>query len=778
MKKLFYIVGLLLLAATGYYLGFESKLFGSRYFLLGLKNDIKLDILIISFLTLICIMIFNALKEGSGKALLLFMIIAISGASPPGGFENNLPRLFNIKLFGAKADINRIVNAAMSATSTTLTSATANFTSADAGKAIRVWRAGTSGHDLVTTIASVSNSTTIILSAPSVGAVSSDTAVYGSDNTAAIQAALNADSANNGGKVWIPNGAFGVSSALNTTYGGVNPNCQIHLPLAYFTNSSLNNRMHFVIEGETPPNYAPSLFADSLVPLNGSIIYSLIDGSGNLPAVFGTKSADVTVSPGINYNYVTFRNLTILVPQNAANGGTSIGGINMFYSPALVCENVLVNADGPVASSVQPTNEVAGIVMNSAGTEIQGRLTGTQVGQFKYGIIAADDAYLEDPCIFLCQYGLVLAKNIENVQANYLRLYWNNNGIYVPNATIGGYVLSNTVYFHISNLVSEVFSGSGKWYDYSFVVNDVGNKGIGDINYTIIQAAGTFANNFFNMTGGTGIKTRAIGSGGIPATLDATLAAGNTSNLTPILSNHLYTGTGYAFQSGSIGIQSLSATNSVISNNGHYDGVSAFRYDTTGAVAWLQPNAGTLLGRVAVSGSTGASITPINAFSFNSDLSGGIGGNGTVDGSTNYWLNWTTAGMFSPKATVTQDMGTASLAWRDVYLSHTVGESTIGVSSSLGTNVTSVTPAGNDEDFSLTVVTSGNTTGTTGLIAFGRTWGATPKCVISSANAATGAMIASAGGYVALAATSASSMTLAGVFTGAGTWVFNCHCGQ
>ncbi len=138
----------------------------------------------------------------------------------------------------------------------------------------------------------------------------------------------------------------------------------------------------------------------------------------------------------------------------------------------------------------------------------------------------------------------------------------------------------------------------------------------------------------------------------------------------------------------------------------------------------------------------------------------------------------TVAGVAAPEANVTRDLGTSSFAWRDVYLSHPVGKSAIGVSSSLGTNVTSITPAGSDAYFNLTVVTSGNTTGTNGLIAFGRTWGATPYCTISAANAATGTMLASAGGYVALNATSTSSMTLAGVFTGAGTWVFNCHCGQ
>lgn len=137
-------------------------------------------------------------------------------------------------------------------------------------------------------------------------------------------------------------------------------------------------------------------------------------------------------------------------------------------------------------------------------------------------------------------------------------------------------------------------------------------------------------------------------------------------------------------------------------------------------------------------------------------------------------------GMFNPFASITYDLGTSSLAWRDLYLSHPIGESAIGVSSSLGTNVSSLTPAGNDAYFKLTLVTSGGAvSGTLGVVAFGRIWGATPKCTISSADATTGGAIGStSGGYVALNATSGTSMTLTGAITATGTYTFNCHCGQ
>lgn len=132
-----------------------------------------------------------------------------------------------------------------------------------------------------------------------------------------------------------------------------------------------------------------------------------------------------------------------------------------------------------------------------------------------------------------------------------------------------------------------------------------------------------------------------------------------------------------------------------------------------------------------------------------------------------------------PPTNIGFDLGSSALAWRDIYFSHTISQSAIGVSSSLGTNVSSLTPSGSDEAFTLTLVTSGAVSGNIGNIAFGRTWGATPKCTISAANTTTGSGVAtSSGGYMALNATSTSSMTMTALITASGTYTFNCHCGQ
>lgn len=92
--------------------------------------------------------------------------------------------------FGAKFDGRRVTDGAMTAASANLDSATAAFTAGDVGKIVDVAGAGAAGVHLLTTIAtyvSASRVTTTVAASTSVtGAI----VLYGSDNAAAINAAL------------------------------------------------------------------------------------------------------------------------------------------------------------------------------------------------------------------------------------------------------------------------------------------------------------------------------------------------------------------------------------------------------------------------------------------------------------------------------------------------------------------------------------------------------------------------------------------------------------
>lgn len=84
--------------------------------------------------------------------------------------------------------VRTVADAVTTNDSTTLTSATAAFTSADVGKKITVTGAGRMA--LVTTISSVTNTTTVVLAASATRTCSAVQAVYGTDDTVVINKAF------------------------------------------------------------------------------------------------------------------------------------------------------------------------------------------------------------------------------------------------------------------------------------------------------------------------------------------------------------------------------------------------------------------------------------------------------------------------------------------------------------------------------------------------------------------------------------------------------------
>lgn len=101
------------------------------------------------------------------------------------------PDWINVKAYGAKGDAQKVTDGAGG--SGYITSATANFKAGDVGKVIWAVTGDTSGTVLVqTTIASVVSSTRVNLASGGVGANTGLVVVWGTDDTAALQAASTA----------------------------------------------------------------------------------------------------------------------------------------------------------------------------------------------------------------------------------------------------------------------------------------------------------------------------------------------------------------------------------------------------------------------------------------------------------------------------------------------------------------------------------------------------------------------------------------------------------
>lgn len=126
----------------------------------------------------------------------------------------------SVKDYGAKVDYRVVTDAAMTSGSATLTSATAAFTAADVGKWFKVTGAGAAGIPLYGTISGYTNATTVTLSVTAGTTVSGKRAWFCTDDTTAIQAAIDACSAAGGGRVVIPGGG---------TIGNVTLKARVHL---------------------------------------------------------------------------------------------------------------------------------------------------------------------------------------------------------------------------------------------------------------------------------------------------------------------------------------------------------------------------------------------------------------------------------------------------------------------------------------------------------------------------------------------------------------------
>ena len=198
--------------------------------------------------------------------------------------------------YGAKGNGTMLQDGAMSATSKILTSASANFTANDVGKAILVIGAGTAivtmtggGLPLISTIASVQSTTQVTLADASVNAVSGAGVLYGTDDTAAIQAAINAAvsyaSANDGYCEVLFPPQYYILAAAPVVGGGTLGNSQLTLPV--ITPGSAK-KVTLALLGQDVADSAPCIHWQQTTPW----------AAGPVLASFVTATLNNTYGPG------------------------------------------------------------------------------------------------------------------------------------------------------------------------------------------------------------------------------------------------------------------------------------------------------------------------------------------------------------------------------------------------------------------------------------------------------------------------------------------------
>lgn len=154
----------------------------------------------------------------------------------------------NIRDYGAKLD-GKITTGSMSSGNATLSNApsgTFTSTAVDAGKLVYVAGAGAAGAPLLTTIATVTNSTTAVLSASAGTSVTNAVLVFGTDDRTAWMNAINhlIYVGGTGGIVLAPPGISVIGDTILAGYGEVVPHCGLTIQGAGIGVTTIFARFH------------------------------------------------------------------------------------------------------------------------------------------------------------------------------------------------------------------------------------------------------------------------------------------------------------------------------------------------------------------------------------------------------------------------------------------------------------------------------------------------------------------------------------------------------
>lgn len=200
---------------------------------------------------------------------------------------------FTPEAYGAKGDGKSLADVAVTSGSAVVTSASANFTSGDVGKHIMINGAiGAANIALMTTISSVQSTTQVTLAATASVTATALNAVYGTDDTSAIQAASDAACAyavahEYYGEVLLRDAYYIVAGAPQQTSGSpAYYNTQIRIPYAP---SNTNRKLVIAYIGAGDASNLQ--YWGSTVPgMSGTCLVSMVNAPSTIDATYGPQS--------------------------------------------------------------------------------------------------------------------------------------------------------------------------------------------------------------------------------------------------------------------------------------------------------------------------------------------------------------------------------------------------------------------------------------------------------------------------------------------------------
>lgn len=399
------------------------------------------------------------------------------------GFRKTGVRIYNLEAFGAVHDGINAHDGLITSGTNILTSASGLFTAAHVGKTIEVSGAGVAGARLVTTIAGFTSSTQVTLTAnasTTVGGAGKNI-FWGTDDTAAIQLAINTCYSTPGGEVWAPNGIYMLNGALQTSVSGTNPNSQLYIPSGTDTQTTMPE-IRIVGESHNPFSYYYNIYPTQ----SGVIFQSTIGGSGTNPSILGSIGL-VGNFESFNYNYLHMENICL---RFSSNHGTdaSMSGFNLGKMAYKTVINCSYGADVPMnltASAV--STETFGFFMSTAQDNGPNTFINCISSSVTYAYVGSEHCELINCQAFASAHALLALRGNFGIIGNLESLSCRNH-VLIQQGTILGVTTGGLSNAKLNIELRVETNSPGTWYDTSTWFSDAGNFGTGTVKVTRASA--------------------------------------------------------------------------------------------------------------------------------------------------------------------------------------------------------------------------------------------------------------------------------------------------
>lgn len=343
-------------------------------------------------------------------------------------FSAASPWVFDVTSYGAVGDVRTATDGAITSGTAILTCASGPFTAASipVGKSIIVKGAAATGvTSLVTTILSRQSDTQVTLAANAATTVSGGLVIWGTDNTDAIQDAVDAAEAylaagNTYAQVYTPPQSFMIAGALNNTKSG---NGQI--VFGVYPTSANKPVLEFRGEGDgaaavrhwqqTVPQLAGSCWVSAGVYASTSAQTTNINADGN-PAVLSGPNEGFGYGQSALFSNImpVIRNMAILTTHSTF--GLTYGAANLYGCANAHIENLGIGTLGTVASpstdytspGTLGTGLSAGLLLPAPGNNDNVVAKNLSIGGgYTYACFVTEHAMIDRYMALYCWAGLV-----------------------------------------------------------------------------------------------------------------------------------------------------------------------------------------------------------------------------------------------------------------------------------------------------------------------------------------------------------------------------------